>query len=231
MHQVHRNNSNSRQRHWPIRLEFLLASVLDCQAMSMLFSRLDRFQVVDCVADVEFGLARFQRKRPDVLLVDPKASPDLLERVSEVMRPYSDCHLIVLDDRLHESRLAAVLKLPRTSYITRQSGMTVLHSAIERVVGNQRVFDPSIANRIQRTSVGLRLEYQNGKPSIASLTAREEQIMRLLAEGLSVKDCATQLGLALSTADNHKSRLMKKLRLRSSSQLTYRAIYDGLVTF
>jgi DNA-binding NarL/FixJ family response regulator len=53
--------------------------------------------------------------------------------------------------------------------------------------------------------------------------------MRLLALGKTVGECAQALGLAHSTIDNHKSRLMKKLNLHKASQLTCRAIRDGLI--
>ena len=68
----------------------------------------------------------------------------------------------------------------------------------------------------------------NGK-SLANLTLRERQVMRMLAEGKSVRQCADALGLAPSTIDNHKSRLMKKLSVHRSSQLTLLAIREGLI--
>ena len=55
--------------------------------------------------------------------------------------------------------------------------------------------------------------------------------MRMLAEGQSVKQCATDLGLSYSTIDNHKSRLMKKLGIHKASEITYQAISQGLIVF
>ena len=54
--------------------------------------------------------------------------------------------------------------------------------------------------------------------------------MLLIAMGYSVRECAKQMHLAASTIDNHKSRLMKKLRIHKSTELTHIAIRDGLIT-
>jgi DNA-binding NarL/FixJ family response regulator len=67
------------------------------------------------------------------------------------------------------------------------------------------------------------------KGSIAALSERERQIMRLLAQGQSVRECALALGLAHSTIDNHKARLMKKLGVHKISELTCRAVREGLI--
>jgi DNA-binding NarL/FixJ family response regulator len=65
---------------------------------------------------------------------------------------------------------------------------------------------------------------------VAALTSRELDVLRLLARGSSVRDCARQLQLSASTVDNHKTRLMKKLQIHKSSELTQLAIRDGLIT-
>jgi DNA-binding NarL/FixJ family response regulator len=54
-------------------------------------------------------------------------------------------------------------------------------------------------------------------------------VMRLLAQGMSVRDCATKLKLAISTIDNHKARLMKKLNIHKASDLTRIAVREGFI--
>lgn len=61
------------------------------------------------------------------------------------------------------------------------------------------------------------------------LTQREIEVWSLIAEGLSVADCAKRLGIRESTADNHKSRLMKKLKVNKSLELVRLAIKQGIV--
>lgn len=66
-------------------------------------------------------------------------------------------------------------------------------------------------------------------PHSSRLTKREVEVWTLIAEGLSVSNCAKQLGIAESTADNHKARLMKKLGIHKSVELTLLAIKSGIV--
>jgi len=214
----------------PIRIVILLATPLDCQAVSKLFAQKRRLRVVESFSQLELGLQECRRVQPDLLMLDPKVDGDALPRAGELVSKGHANHLLVLDDRLHESRLASALKMPATSYFTRQVDAEALQDAIvEMIRFGQRLFDPQIASRVCRTRRGLRLDSPEDKPSIAHLSVREIEVMRLLAEGNSVRDCAFALQLSESTIDNHKSRLMKKLRLHKVSQLTRRAIRDGLV--
>lgn len=227
---AHSLQSNGTVRTASIRLAILLATPFDCQAVSKLFASKRRLRVVESFSQVELGLAGCRRVQPDLLMLDPKVGHDVLSRASELLSKGHVSHLLVLDDRLHESRLAAALKMPATSYFTRQIDANTLQDAIVEMVDfGQRLFDPLVALRVRRTRRGLRLDSPEDQPSIAHLSARETEVMRLLAEGNSVRDCALALQLSESTIDNHKSRLMKKLRLHKVSQLTRRAIRDGLV--
>jgi two-component system invasion response regulator UvrY len=86
-----------------------------------------------------------------------------------------------------------------------------------------------VAAQISRRAGKYRLDRPHAHPSLALLTARELQVMTLLARGYSVRRCAQQLGLAESTIDNHKSRLMKKLDIHKVVELTHLAIREGLI--
>jgi DNA-binding NarL/FixJ family response regulator len=120
--------------------------------------------------------------------------------------------------------------MPAVSYLTRCSGIDVLIAAVYGAVRGERKFDPAIESRIVRTSQGWRLKQKQGLPSVSQLTNRELEVMRLLAQGQSVRDCASKLNLAESTIDNHKSRLMRKLHVHKAAELTHVAIRDGLIT-
>ncbi len=213
-----------------IRLAMILANPLDCDAFSALFYQRPRIEVLQASTDIDFSLTRCRRLFPQVLLVDPEAAFDLPQRAADTVRQGHAQHTIILDRRLHEGRLAAVLSLPSTSYLTRQAGFAALVTAIIRgATRGERTFDPAFAKRVRRTSRGWRLDQAHGRPSVASLTSRELEIMELLARGRSVRECALKLKLAESTIDNHKTRLMKKLKVHKAAELTHLAIRDGII--
>lgn len=171
-----------------------------------------------------------RRSQPLLLVIDPSIDSNAIERGVALVREQAAHHLLVLDSRPMEVRVSAILSEPGTSYFSRTAPSQSLAAAMADMLRNgRRAFDPSIAPRIRRTELGLRLVYPTGERSISTLTPREQHVMRMLAGGRTVKQCAELLGLSESTIGNHKSRLMKKLGIHKSSELAVRAIRDGLL--
>ena len=217
--------------HTQVRVMLILSTALDCESLPALLKQRPEIGDVECSADLEFGLARAHRVRPQVLVVDPMSGKDFIQRLASHVCDQGLRNVVLLDDRVHEARLARILSLPGVSYLTRNMGLNDFCRGLVKVgTMGERVFDPSIADRVQRTPHGLRLQESKGHPSVATLTSRELEVMELLAKGRSVRDCAEQMNLAESTIDNHKSRLMKKLRIHKAAQLTHLAIRDGVIT-
>ncbi len=213
-----------------IRVVLLLANTLDCESLTETLSRHQGIEILAATADIDFGLVRCERLCPQVLILDPKVASDGVQRAAEMVRQREIEHLLVLDDRLHEGRLAAILAMPAVSYLTRQAGLGPLLSAIPQIAkSGDRAFDPAVRQRIHRDMRGLKLKRPTDRPSVASLTSRELQVMKLLANGHSVRGCAERLDLAESTIDNHKSRLMKKLDIHKVVELAHVAIREGLI--
>lgn len=225
-----RKQSANGQSSLTVRVLLMMATQLDCQSLAIMFSCRRSIEVADCTVDIDQGLARCRALTPQVLVVDPRLSPEAIERSAALVRDSYVGHVIVLDDRVHEGRLAGLLRLPAVSYLTRQAGLDALHAATVKVATRgDRVFDPAIDQRILRTPRGLRLQRLPDRPSISALTARELEVMQHLAQGSSVRDCAELMHLSASTIDNHKSRLMKKLRIHKAAELTHVAIREGLI--
>ncbi|MGD9634648.1 MAG: response regulator transcription factor [Pirellulales bacterium] len=138
--------------------------------------------------------------------------------------------LLVLDDDIRNGRLAAVLKKPGTGYFTRHVPFEDLADGIETLVRGERAFGSTVKDHVHQTPHGWQFR-KNGDTSLfASLTPRELEVLRLVALGHSIKHCAEVLALAPSTVDNHKARLMKKLGVHKSLDLTRLAIREGLVS-
>ncbi len=229
-HQYANGRSHGNSEGADVGIVLLLANALDCEAMLAMLSRHQRIDVLAASSDVDYGLARCQRLGPQVLILDPKIGADSVQRAASMIRSRHIRHLLVLDDRLHEGRLTSLLAMPAVSYLTRQAGFEVVLEGILQVAsGGNRVFDPAVQQRLSLTSDGLQLKQSAGKPSLALLTSRELQVMKLLANGNSVRCCAERLDLAESTIDNHKSRLMKKLDIHKTVELTHVAIRQGLI--
>lgn len=189
-----------------------------------------RYDLIDCATNIAQGIDCCRSSKPRLLVIDPSMCCGIIERGVALVREQAVSHLLVLDTRPMEVHLSAILNEPATSCFSRMSSPRSLAEAMtEMLLSGRRFFDPSFAPRIHRTARGFHLDHNAEQRSISILSLREQQVMLLLAEGRTVKQCAETLGLSESTVDNHKSRMMKKLGIHKSSELAVRAIKDGLL--
>jgi DNA-binding NarL/FixJ family response regulator len=214
-----------------IRVALVMANPIDCEVISHLLVKDSRIQVVHASTDLDLSLIQVRELSPQVLIVDPKCESDSVSRTVEaVIQGYAH-RAILLDDRMREGLVAAILPFVQVSYLTRQAGSQSLIDAIHQsMIPGERTFDPLIAPRLLKTARGWQMQHFPGQPSVATLTTRELEVLKLLALGRSVRDCAQHLHLSESTVDNHKTRLMKKLQIHKLTELTHVAIRDGLIS-
>ncbi|MGC3966310.1 MAG: response regulator transcription factor [Pirellulales bacterium] len=137
--------------------------------------------------------------------------------------------ILLLDDVANDGRVLLTLRTDARGYLTtRQSGDEIV-SAIRRAAVGERVFTPEIASRLTITPEGIRLKSAADEGPLTGLTPREREVMTYLSLGYTVKQTAATLGLQPSTVDNHKTRLMKKLDVHKTVELTRLAFRYGLI--
>lgn len=215
-----------------IRVALVMANPIDCEVISQLLVKDPRIEVVYASTDLDLSLRQAREILPQILIVDPKCEADSVSRTVETVIQGHAQRAILLDDRLREGLVAAILPFMQVSYLTRKTGSQALIDAIHQAfVSGERTFDPLIAPRLLKTKHGWQMQHSPDQPSVAILTTRELEVLKLLAEGRSVRDCAQHMHLSESTVDNHKTRLMKKLQIHKVTELTHIAIRDGLVAF
>ncbi len=137
--------------------------------------------------------------------------------------------VVLLDDRPLDVNVREALRVGAAGYLTKTQSIGQIESSLRRAVRGERVFAPDVAARLVLSSDGVRLTADAAGNSLARLTPRETDVLIHLAHGMSVKQCAKALGIGTSTAGNHKSRLMKKLNVHKTVELTRLAIREGLV--
>lgn len=133
-----------------------------------------------------------------------------------------------LDNDESFAKARRAMAVPRAAYFTRHNALREISSELRRLaqltnsgLGHDRRISRSDPRHAQLAKLD--------KFGLLSLTAREEEVLCWLVRGLSVKEAAAQLGLSESTVDNHKTRLMKKLKSRRATELMRIAMRAGLV--
>lgn len=194
--------------------------------VKLLESRED-FEVVGEAADGEEAVSLVLEKEPDVVLMDiwmPRLSG--IDATRRIGKRGSASKVLVLS--MHESRtyVEEVLRAGALGYVVKSSAASDLLDAIDAVKMGQSYLSPAITQQV----VDAIVRPDDAAPSgVSMLTAREREVLQLIAEGLSSKEIAGVLGVSLKTVDSHRSNLMEKLDIHKVSGLVRFAIRAGLV--
>lgn len=163
-----------------------------------------------------------------ILLVALAAPSDFDESLA-IRRDRPDLRLVVLDHGINDRNVQQTLRWNLAGYLTKEQSLTALRHSLQRIGRGERVFVPEIAARLVFTTDGIRLASNARTGPLDQLTPRELDVLIHIARGLTVKECAQALTISPSTVDNHKARLMAKLKIHKSVELTHLAMREGLL--
>jgi DNA-binding NarL/FixJ family response regulator len=201
---------------------------LVCAALDQLFTTSERLQVVGSVSTIDEAKRRAMETRPDVIVLDVLANGDTFTSAESLQHACPGARIVILDEEPRDSHAREVLRLHLSGYLTKQQSPHEIVAALAQVSSGVRVFTPAIAKRLVLSGSGMQLMLPVNQV-VSELTPRELEMLVRLAQGYSVKQCAASLGIGVSTAGNHKSRLMKKLGVHKGVELARLAIREGLV--
>jgi two-component system, NarL family, response regulator NreC len=222
---------SDNSRRVAIRLVVVTRHRLDGDALSALFQSHADFRVLCTTTSIGAASVIGRHRRPDVVILDAGLiSQQDDQSVTSLIAQLGDVPVLLLDGDVNNGRLAAVLNTPSIGYFTRSAPFSDLAASIHCLVDGHRTFESQVSSRIHQTPHGWQIRRDEKSSHLALLTPREIEVLRLVALGHSIKNCAELLKLAPSTVDNHKSRLMKKLGIHKSLELTRLAIREGLVS-
>jgi DNA-binding NarL/FixJ family response regulator len=160
-----------------------------------------------------------QKLKPDVVLLDV-SMPGLggYEALLELRRTNSPVKVLVLSQYDHPESIRRFVQAGASGYLLKRSVATDLARAIRAVARGGLVLDPDIARSAlaDRSDSG-RVEVPDDP--YESLTDREKQVLKLVAEGMSSKAVAEALGISVKTAMSHREHLMEKLGLHNRTDL------------
>ena len=199
------------------------------EGVKALLRATDDIEVVGEAEDGDEAIREVRRLDPEVVLMDV-AMPGLggLEATLAIRKEKPEVKILVLtqyDDREYVSRF---LKAGVAGYVLKRAAASELVSAIRAVHRGGLVLDPEIARDVMS---------EQGKPPSASatedpyetLTDREKQVLKLVAEGSSNKEIAETLDISVKTAMAHREHLMEKLDVHSRTELIKFALRRGVI--
>jgi DNA-binding NarL/FixJ family response regulator len=162
---------------------------------------------------------------PDVVVMDLQMAPiDGIESTRQIRALYNDIEIVALTSFAEEERVHAALQAGATGYLLKDSDADDVAAAVRAAHRGELQLDPVIARRLMAS-----LREERSDDPTAELTARELEVLRLVAAGKPNKQIAGELSISERTARTHVSRILRKLRLSSRTQAALWAVREGLV--
>lgn len=192
---------------------------------------LEDIEGVEVIAETGDGRAVFdlvESARPDIILMDV-SMPGLngLDATAQIRKRFPSTRVIVLSMYRSEEYIARALKAGASGYVLKEGPPEELRLAINAVNRGETYLSPAVSQSvIHQYLSGVTV----GDGPLDRLTARQREILQLIAEGKSNKAIARLLNLSVKTVDTHRSQIMERLDIHELTGLVRFAIRCGLVT-
>jgi two-component system response regulator NreC len=211
----------------PIRILICDDHVLFAEGIKAILRTEQGIEVVGEVRDGRQAVEKVKELRPDVVLMDV-SMPDLsgFEATRRVHEADPSVKVLMLTMHDEEELVARCLEAGAAGYIIKDAPATQLIYAIETVMKGERYLSPVV---LKKVVAGYVKNSKRPQTSYDRLSAREREILKLLAEGLTVKEIATRLNLSVKTVDVHKYNLMRKIDVHDRAELIRYAIQKRLI--
>ncbi len=199
------------------------------EGLKALLSLVLDFEVVGEAGDGIAAIRCVEKLKPDLALVDltmPKM--DGFTTIKELKRRYPETKILVLTGHKAEEFVLETLKSGADGYVVKEADQRELLLAIRSVLQEKRYLSPDISAKVIDGYLDGRKTLRP-KSTWETLTARERQVLKLIAEGYKSREIGDLLCISEKTVAKHRANIMKKLDLHSASALTAYAMDRGLV--
>jgi DNA-binding NarL/FixJ family response regulator len=213
----------------PLRVLVVDDNDLFRTGLSALLSDEPGIDVIGQASGGRMGVRLTAELHPDVVLMD-LSMPDLegAQATEKILRERPDTRVIALTVSADDADVAAVLVAGACGFLAKDTPMDAIVAAIRAAAQGAAWLSPRAA-RVMLDAMRRDVpEMQAEQPEIGDLSARELDVLRLLARGLANNQIAEELGISPRTAKNHVSSVLTKLRVPSRVQAAIFAVRQGL---
>lgn len=168
-----------------------------------------------------------KRLDPDIVVLD-LSMPELngLDATRRIVHESPRTQVLVLTMHHSEDLARQVIQAGARGYVLKSDADQELVAAVDSLQRRRSFLTPSLGSPVEARDG---LPEERATDDCSGLTPREREIVQLVAEGRSSKEVAALLGISVKTVESHRTNVMRKLRIRSVSQLVRYAVRNGIV--
>ena len=175
-------------------------------------------EVVAEVASGEAAAGEAERTRPDVVVMDVRmGAMDGIEACRALREQRPDIGVLMLTSFGTEEAVLAAIMAGASGFLLKNTGRDELLRAVRAVGAGDSLLDPTVTGTVMRRLAELAASAED--PRLAQLSAREREVLQLVAEGLTNREIAERLVIARVTARNHVSRILDKLGMQRRTEI------------
>jgi len=185
---------------------------------------------LEVVGEAEDGrevLTEVERNRPDIVVLDitmPRMGG--LETLDRLRTDHKDTKVVLLSVHNDPPFIQSAIGLRTDGYVLKNGRASEIVTAVREVMNGGSYFSPAVAREIVEQVRSPRTESPD---PFTLLSAREREVLHLIAEGLSAKEVASELSISTKTVEAHRTSLMRKLGVRKATELVRYALRHGLI--
>lgn len=189
------------------------------EGLRLALLRSPHIRVVGEAPDGATAVSLAERRRPDVIVMDLRMPEmDGIEATEEIMRRVPESKVLIFTAYSEKALLQRGLESGARGYILKEAPHETLLRAIEKIAAGETFVDPALMSALTQTRDGTDV-----------LTAREREILQLLADGMSNADVAAQLFISQETVKSHVRHILTKLEADTRTQAVAIALRDAMI--
>ncbi len=201
------------------------------EGLKYIIGRNERFKVVGEAENAAGALHEAKKLNPDIILVDISL-PDKsgIQLTYELKKQHPQVMIMIVSMHSKIDYIAEAFQAGAKGYVAKESAAERLVQGLEAIVNGEFFLDSSVSLQVVENLMKFPVkEARITDAEYGALTPREQEIMRMLAEGVGPKEIADKLCISPKTVENHRANIMKKLDLHSTMELVRYAAKLGLI--
>jgi DNA-binding NarL/FixJ family response regulator len=201
------------------------------EGLKAIIGRAPRFVVAGEAGTAKEGFRMAKALNPDLILVDislpDQSGIDLTRRIRGML---SETRILIISMHSNINYIAEAFQAGATGYIVKESAAERLLQGLDTVLAGDYYLDSAVSHQVVERILALPKENARiTDGAYGTLTPREQEVMRLLAQGVSTREVADRLCISPKTVENHRTNIMGKLGLHSGIELIRYAARLGII--